>query len=214
MLLIGNNTEGYCLMNKIGYHGTCSKYRNSIDTYGLDPDKVKYRSDHWLGQGVYFFDDYTKALWWAKIISSHNGNCGGLIYEAKIEAPDDEVLNLDDYRHYDKFLTSVIENISAIEECCSGQIPIFENSNFRAVFFDYYKNTNGISVIIATFKKEFATYTKKRSPSERKLQKKVMNFIDLGYCERQVCVSKKECIKSFEVIYDESNQVDEDDEVV
>lgn len=41
-----------------------------------------------------------------------------------------------------------------------------------------------------------------------------MNFIDLGYCERQICVSKKECIKSFEVIYDESNQADEDDEVV
>ena len=37
-----------------------------IEKNGLDPIKSKYRADHWLGQGVYFFDDYLdKALWWA-----------------------------------------------------------------------------------------------------------------------------------------------------
>ena len=48
------------IMNEVGYHGTCSKYRYDIEKNGLDPIKSKYRADHWLGQGVYFFDDYDK----------------------------------------------------------------------------------------------------------------------------------------------------------
>ena len=44
-------------MNEIGYHGTCSKHKDSIESNGFDPAKCNYRADHWLGQGVYFFDD-------------------------------------------------------------------------------------------------------------------------------------------------------------
>lgn len=32
-----------------GYHGTISKYADSIAKYGLDPDKTHKRPDHWLG---------------------------------------------------------------------------------------------------------------------------------------------------------------------
>ena len=35
-------------------------------------------------------------------------------------------------------------------------MPIFEDAKLRAVFFDYYKEQNKISVIIGTFLKEFA----------------------------------------------------------
>ncbi len=41
-------------MNEIGYHGTCSKHKDSIESNGFDPAKCNYRADHWLGQGVYF----------------------------------------------------------------------------------------------------------------------------------------------------------------
>lgn len=81
-------------MKEVGYHGTCAKYRHNIDKEGLDPAKCKYRSDHWLGQGVYYFDDYDKALWWAANSSSQNNNCGGVIFESLIEAADEKVLNL------------------------------------------------------------------------------------------------------------------------
>ena len=74
-------------MNEVGYHGTCLKYRYDIETNGLDPIKSKYRADHWLGQGVYFFDDYDKALWWASTTSLQNDNCGGIVFESIIEAP-------------------------------------------------------------------------------------------------------------------------------
>lgn len=40
----------------IGYHGTCAKFQDSIEEYGLDPEKVNYRDDHWLGgAGSIFF---------------------------------------------------------------------------------------------------------------------------------------------------------------
>lgn len=151
-------------MNEIGYHGTCSKYRSNIEEVGLDPDKCKYRTDHWLGQGVYFFDDYEKAMWWAKTTSSHNDNC-------------------------------------------PGRMPIFEDYKLRAVLFDYYKQQNKLSVIIGTFQKEFAGYTTKRSETDKMIQRKIMNNIGTKFKERQICVSKKECIKSTKLVYNEEEEV-------
>lgn len=194
-------------MNAIGYHGTCSKYRYNIEKNGLDPSKCKRRDDHWLGQGVYFFDDYDKALWWATSISSQNGNCGGIIFKADIEAPDEEVLNLDDNKQLDAFMTKTLETLEEVKKFCPRQMPIFEDANFRAVFFDYYKEQNEISVIIGTFQKEFAGYTTKRNYSERELQKKIMGIIGIKFKERQICVSKKECIKTTKLIYNEEEEV-------
>lgn len=33
-------------MNETGYHGTCLKHLESIESEGLDPDKTNHRSDH------------------------------------------------------------------------------------------------------------------------------------------------------------------------
>lgn len=192
----------------IGYHGTCSIHRANIEENGLDPAKCKYRDDHWLGQGVYFFDDYDKALWWASTISSQNGDCGGVIFKSDIEASDAEVLNLDDKRQLDSFMTEIMQVIEDAKKECLGQMPVFDGERVtRAVFFDYYKIHNNISVIIGTFQKEFAGYTTRRSSSERDLQKKIMDMIGIRFYERQICVSKKECIKSTKMIYNEEEEV-------
>lgn len=194
-------------MEEKGYHGTCSKYKYSIETEGFDPAKCKYRSDHWLGQGVYFFDDYEKALWWAGTISDQNGNCGKVVFQSLIEAPDDEVLNLDDNHQLDSFLSELFNDWEEIEKSCGGTMPIFESKKFRAVYFDYYKHKNGISVIISTFQKDIAGYTIKRNPLEKEKQKKLMNIIGIRFKERQICVSKKECITSTKMVYDEEDEV-------
>lgn len=193
-------------MRAIGYHGTCKKYRNSIEKVGFDPKKCNYRSDHWLGQGVYFFDDEIKAQWWAKEISKQNGFCGAIAYSATIEAPDDEVLDLDDNNQLDCFLSVILENCDQISRC-NGKKPIFTDEKFRAVFFDYYKIENNISVIIATFQKELAGYTSRRTPEEARRQKAIMNIIGIRFRERQICVSKKECIKAVELVYNEEEEV-------
>lgn len=194
-------------MNERGYHGTCSKYRYNIEMNGLDPARCKYRDNHWLGQGVYFFDDYEKALWWASVISFQNGNCGSVIFESNIEAPDDEVLNLDDNKQLDEFITETLKNLEEVQKTCPGKMPIFEDAKFRAVFFDYYKKQKGIAVVIGTFQKDFAGYTTKRNGSERDLQKKIMKTIGIKFRERQICVSKKDCIKTTKLIYNEEEEV-------
>ena len=194
-------------MNEIGYHGTCAECRSSIEKNGLDPSKCHYRSDHWLGQGVYFFDDYNKALWWAKTISVKNDSCGAIIFESNIEAPDEEVLNLDDKSQLDAFITKTIITFKDVQKNCQGKMPIFNDKNCRAVFFDYYKQQNGISVITGTFQKYYAGYTAPRNSLEKDIQKTVMKITGIMFHERQICVSKKECIKSTKLIYNEDEEV-------
>ena len=48
-----------------GYHGTSSRHAESIAKNGLDPDKTHERPNHWLGQGVYFYENFGLAKWWA-----------------------------------------------------------------------------------------------------------------------------------------------------
>lgn len=194
-------------MKELGYHGTCSKYQYSIETEGFDPDKSKYRDDHWLGQGIYFFDDYEKSLWWAKTTSSQNNNCGSIVFESLIEATDDVVLNLDDNHQLDAFMTEILHLLEDIQKEYPEKMPIFEEKKFRAVCFDYYKQTKGISVIIGTFRKDIAGYTTKRNSRDKKTQKKIMNIIGIQFNERQICVSQKNCIKSTKLVYNEKEEV-------
>ena len=86
-------------------------------------------------------------------------------------------------------------------------MPIFEDRNFRAVLLDYYKQQKGISVVVGTFQKEFAGYTTKRNHFEKEMQLKIMNTIGIKFKERQICVSKKECIKSTKLVYNEEEEV-------
>ena len=86
-------------------------------------------------------------------------------------------------------------------------MPIFEYDSFRALFFDYYKARKGISVVIGTFQKDVAGYTTKRSFEELKKQRKIMKVINIKFHERQICVSKKECIKSTRMVYNEEEVI-------
>lgn len=195
-------------MREIGYHGTCFKYRCSIEGNGLDPSKSKYRSDHWLGQGVYFFDDPDKARWWATDISSQNPGCGSVVYKALIEAPDKKVLDLDDNSQLDHFMTEIMDYLGEIKKECRGKMPKFDDpKKFRALFFDLYKKTNDIHVVIRTFQKDAAKYMTKRNHNELKKQKEILGIIGIGFGERQICVSKKEWIKTTELVHTEEKVI-------
>lgn len=194
-------------MNEKGFHGTCMKYFEDIQSEGLDPLKCKHRNDHWLGQGVYFFDDYDKALWWASNISEKNKKCGAIIFKAKIIVPDNKVLNLDNRKQLDMFIDSSIEMLKEIEKRCKGKMPIFVKKNFRAFFFDYYKQQHDIAVIVKTFHKDYAGYTKKRNYTEKKMQQEIMEITGLSFFERQICVSQKDYIKELKLVYNEKEEV-------
>ena len=82
-----------------------------------------------------------------------------------------------------------------IESNDEGKVPIFDREKQRAVYFDYYKAKYQISVIIYTFSKECAR------------QIELQRALGLAYHEKQICVSKKECIKNIEVLYNGEDEV-------
>lgn len=48
------------------YHGTKSCFTESILKNNFVIKKPKKKDNHWLGHGVYFFDEYELAHWWAE----------------------------------------------------------------------------------------------------------------------------------------------------
>ena len=63
----------------------------------------------------------------------------------------------------DAFFTEVIQCIDEIEKNCSGNMPVFDDKNFRALFFDYYKQKKNIAVITRTFQKDYAGYKREET---------------------------------------------------
>ena len=56
-------------------------------------------------------------------------------------------------------------------------------------------------MIIFTFSKDCTRYGTFRSPDKLARQKKLAKALGLSYHEKQICVSKKECIKDVTIIY-------------
>jgi len=192
-----------------GFHGTCSKHFKSIKEYGLDPKKVKYREDHWLGQGVYFFDDLEIAEWWAidQSEKSYNINTYPIVYSAQIIADKHRILNLDNKIELDSFLDFIVQTSDDIKVAYTEKVPEFTEESFRAVYFDYYKRQNDIAVIIYTFSKPLVKYAKMRNHNETKLIKKFSNILKIDYHEKQICVSDKICIEDIKIEYNGKEEV-------
>lgn len=193
----------------IGYHGTSSKHAKNIEKYGLDPDKTHIRSDHWLGQGVYFFADFNLAKWWAHDIAGKSYNCDEfpIVYQAQIQVSEEELLNLDNHEQYDLFLGRLLNMQETIEKDAKNRMPVFNAEQQKAVYFDYYKAMYNISVIIFTFSKDCAKYGTFRTGSDLMRQKKLEKTLGLAYHEKQICVSKKKCIKYAEISYTGEDEV-------
>ena len=188
-----------------GYHGTCSFAMKSIESRGFDPDATSPRSDHWLGKGVYFFEDIAPAKWWATDISSKKYGSLPIVYLADIVADKEQVLNLDNNDELASFREFITENIDTIREMCKNEnkgYPVFDGRKFRGVFFDYYKRVYGIKVIIATFTKDFVRYVPNYplSEDEREFQRELSRILGIRFKEKQICVSDQNCIKCFRVV--------------
>ena len=72
---------------------------------------------------------------------------------------------------------------------------------------DYYKAMYGISVIMFTFSKDCAKYGTFRTGADLSRQKTQEKVPGLAYHEKQICVSKKKCIKCVEMRYTGEDEV-------
>ena len=107
----------------------------------------------------------------------------------------------------DAFFTEVIQCIDEIEKIVHGICLYLMIKIFDALFLINYKQKRIYAVITRTFQKDYAGYTTRRNKKDKELQKKIMNITGLGFNERQICVSKKECIKSTKLIYNEEEVI-------
>ena len=188
-----------------GYHGTCSFARKSIESKGLDPEATTKRNNHWLGNGVYFFEDFAIAKWWAVGVASKNHGSLPIIYGACIVVEEKQGLDLDNNEEQAKFRHFVEEKLKDIEALCKEDdigYPTFSLEQFRGVFFDYYKREFGIKVVIATFNKDFVKYapyypTKK---VEQDFNREFSRAFGVTYKEKQICVSDGNCIRDYKEI--------------
>lgn len=95
------------------YHGTDEVSLQSI----LSQKKFKFkrRQDHWLGDGAYFFiDDFEKAKWWSKVISSKSGRPPVVLY-FNLRVSDTELLNLNiesDLNMLDRFSEELFRTLN------------------------------------------------------------------------------------------------------
>ena len=198
-------------MEVVGFHGTESSAKISVAKYGLDPQRTMHRKDHWLGQGVYFFIDEGKAMWWASSVADKK-NTYPIIYRVIISGDESVVLNLDDPFQFAEFLDNSInmvmrKPVEDAENTANVDI-ILDSKIFRCVLFDCYKDMYHKDIIIGTFEKDCVRYAGIIQEEERlKIQKDIVRKLQISFRETQICVSNKSCIKSIILYYDGEDEV-------
>lgn len=101
-------------MNICCYHGTDEVSSKSILSSRVF--QVNHRSNHWLGNGAYFFvNDLNKARWWASSIGKGRGKLA-VVLCFNIKLNDVELLNLNteaDLSKLDEFATKLFESLES-----------------------------------------------------------------------------------------------------
>ncbi len=166
-----------------GYHGTFKDNVNNILSEGYTP---KMRDNHWLGQGIYFYDDIELAKWFAS--RRYAGKHGKQISVIKslLSTIDEKVLDLNTRKGVD----FVFEKISEIIDQLN---IVFDKDNEiknRCILLDIIKEYHQIDIIIKTFQTTSQTYGKVNIEWFEK------NYFPTGfnYNETQICASNNECI--------------------
>ena len=181
------------------FHGTFFDKCDNIIKSGFIIPKPQKTNDHWLGHGIYFYDSYFLANWWAKrkAISYRKKyqekHIPAVIY-CNIFVPQEQVLNLDDRIHLQRFArycNSKTKELGLTEHEFhvkkEGDVPSADQ--IRCFLLDLYKLDNKIGIVIYTFNKQITSYSKSVF--------KFGNHINLGleYKEAQYCVSSNDYIR-------------------
>ena len=161
------------------FHGTDAKCAKSIQASGFVPKK---NVEHWLGNGIYFFEDKSLAHWWTtrptKKFSSNIEK--PTIVEVTVRVNKENLLDmrcLCDYiecsQKFKEYLKIIIWDIK----------PGYwtKMKKLRCAFFDWLHNTHSIDCIVGTFN------LKKQAYLPNSINKNMKHLL-LPYIETQICV--------------------------
>ncbi|WP_339182601.1 hypothetical protein MHB43_06490 [Paenibacillus sp. FSL H8-0317] len=181
----------------LGYHGTFSEVIEYISEEGFS---TVNRNNHWLGQGVYFYDDPKLAHWFITKNSESDFRKKGkgtklALITAEITSQLDLVLDLDSIDGVDKFYSGIYELRDHLK---TVGFSSDEHRN-RCFILDLLVSIYGFQVVIKTFEHT------DRSPSYSSVDTKRFNSeifkLNVHYKERQICVTSDSCIKIVSVEY-------------
>ena len=180
-----------------GFHGTDVKNISQILESGFQSE---VRQDHWLGQGIYFYDNHDLALWWikAKLKTSTLQKCG--VIKAILECEKQEFLDLDTIQGVDLFQIEVKRILK--EELPDIQFTFGKSSTERIKNFcfalDLLKSLREIKLVAMTFLKDDPSYA---AENVKKFDREVFTLpYSFTYRERQICtisndhISSKDCV--------------------
>ncbi len=131
------------------YHGTGES--NSIIIQSSKEFKFTYRSNHWLGQGVYFFiNDYEKAKWWAE----HNRPCketSPVVLKCEVKLKDSELLDLNTEKDLNKLDDFSIEFFESLKkEKITIKFKDIHEKNCKVIDM-FLENNKGYKAVHRTF---------------------------------------------------------------
>jgi len=168
----------------VGYHGTLR--RNAQDI--LEGEfSCHERSDHWLGQGIYFFAEHDIALHWATNNIPRPASLPQCVLKVKICADAYKVIDSTTLPGYQLLKKEYQEFAKA----APTDLKSFQQAN--CIFFDYLKIKNGLDLIVHAFPKKNPSYSS--GYGEHKFP--------FSFYEVQLCLTdnRQECIVSKEVVY-------------
>ena len=165
------------------YHATDESVVNSILLDGFDYHK---NDSHWLGNGIYFYPDYSLAEWWATNPSKTFGveikkPC---ILSVDLTIDPDRILDL-------TVLSGYLECLDAYSDFEASALRMLKygvthnRKKLRCAFFDYVFDGE-IDCIIGTFTHRNQQYL---SDKDAKLVNRFRLF-NLPFAEKQVCIRK------------------------
>lgn len=177
-------------MNIRAFHGTDYYIAKKIVKEGFS---FKKNPEHWLGNGVYLYQDYSLAKWWTTNPTRKFGSevKERAIISCKLNIDRDKVLNLlklDDYLQF----SQIFEEEFYAEYKLRNPIKPPSWTQLRCAYCDYLSMTYELDAIIGNFNKQDQPYLPGKHNNE------FDDFL-LQYTEVQICVFNEDIITGMTV---------------
>ena len=170
----------------IGHHGTLAEYVDDITKNGF---KARYNDEHWLGQGVYFYENnYGEAYGWA-CCKPHSQDVA--VIEAEIVIEEEKFADFDNRETMRKLIKFAGEFLREGQDDDAGKrIVLGENRKANTcLLYDSFAKCKGISVMKKSFENRMGAL------------QDLQQTYDIKYTPIQICVKDSKYINIQKISY-------------
>ncbi len=168
----------------ICYHGTDSEIAKAIVASKF---VCGYNDAHWLGNGIYFYEDEALAKWWTTNPSNKFGShvTKPALVKCKISIDKKRVLDIRTLEGYNQYIEEFDKFFDIAYKYRLKNGALLSYQKFRCFFFDWLFEQNKYDLLIAPFSANKQPYLPK-SGNENFFKK-----MHILFTEGQICLSEK-----------------------